>query len=346
MSHEIRVVVVDDSPTIRRYLTTLIDEAEDMRVVGKAYDGTDALAQVQALQPDVISMDIKMPGIDGLEATRQIMTRYPTPVVVVSGLLQQDVQLSLQALEAGALAVIAKPPHRNSPSFAAKHRELLTTLRAMSAVKVVSRRMYSTLSLADTQPALAVKVAPEIIAIASSTGGPSALTRLLRELPANFPVPIVIAQHMPDEFMDGLARWLDGATALRVRLARDGLPLIAGSVVLALGSSHLRVERQHGQLIARLTPDDGRSRYHPCADIMMESIAETCGADAIGVVLTGMGDDGTAGLSAMKQAGAVTIAQDEASSIVFGMPRAAIEREAVTHIEPLLNIPLKIQKLL
>lgn len=353
MPDEIRVILAEDSPTVRRYLCSLIEEAPDMRVIGEARNGAEAISLVRELRPDVVSMDINMPEVNGLDATRHIMMQAPTPVVVVSGRVDHDVQLSLNALEAGALAVIGKPPDRNSPAFARKYRELITTLRAMAGVKVISRKRYSNgvhqaewpVTKPLSQLARAHRPQPEVLAIGASTGGPSATQRLLRELAADFPLPILIAQHMPPEFIPGLAQWLASATALRVRVAENGMPLMSGCVYVAPGTAHMMIQRRSNGLAIRLVKDRGQYRYIPSVDALMQSVAQVCRDAAIGVVLTGMGDDGANGLLAMRQQGAYTLVQDQSSSTVFGMPRAAIERGAAERVEPLLNLPSKISKL-
>jgi two-component system chemotaxis response regulator CheB len=357
MSDEIRIVLAEDSLTVRRYLVSLIEETPGMRVIGEARNGVEAVRMVTELKPDVVSMDINMPDLDGLEATRQIMTQCPTPVVVVSGLLDGDVQLSLQALESGALAVVSKPPDRHNPAFDDRRRQLITTLRAMSGVKVIARKAYArageVVQEAVEVPAVVspipsrVRVArPEIIAIGASTGGPSAMNRLLRDFPPTLPVPIVIVQHMPNEFIPGLARWLASATMLNVQVARDGMLLRPATVVIAPGTAHMLLDRRGSHLAIRLSEEKYNTRYQPSVDVLFESIAQVCGRSAIGIIMTGMGDDGALGLQAMYQAGAFTLAQDESSSTVFGMPRAAIERGVVHYVMPLTNLPSQILKLL
>lgn len=348
MAQNIRILLAEDSPTVRRYLLSIIEETPDMTVVGEARTGAEAVSMVESLRPDVVSMDIQMPDMDGLEATRRIMATVPTPIVVVSGLLESDVALSLQAIEAGALAVVGKPPDRQNPAFAEKSRQLLTTLRAMSGVKVISRRLYRKLDTGLLPPIeISEKAAqPEILVIGASTGGPSALLRLLQNLPKDFALPIAIVQHMPNEFIAGLARWLAGSCSLKIEIARDGMPLERGTVLIANGGSHLTVARQGNGLITRLIEERGSYRHQPAVDVLMESVAKFCGSSAIGLILTGMGDDGAKGLLAMRQAGATTLVQDEASCTVFGMPRAAIEIGAAQQVLPLANIASKIAKLL
>lgn len=351
MAQDIRILLAEDSPTVRRYLLSLIEETADMRVVGEARTGAEAVSMVESLRPDVISMDIQMPDMDGLEATRRIMASSPTPIVVVSGLLEADVALSLQAIEAGALAVVGKPPDRQNPAFAEKSRQLLTTLRAMAGVKVISRRIQRRIETGNLPQLETASIAeksgrPEIVAIGASTGGPSALLRLLQTMPADFAVPIVIVQHMPNEFIAGLARWLAGGCSLKIEVARDKMPLERGTVIVANGGSHLTIARQGGQLVTRLLEERGEHRHQPSVDMLMDSVAKVCGSSAIGVILTGMGDDGARGLLAMRQAGAQTLVQDEASSTVFGMPRAALEIGAAQELVPLSKLASKIAKLL
>ncbi len=349
--HPARVLIAEDSPTMRRHLVNVINGAPGLQVVGEARDGAEVLTMVSELKPDVVSMDIRMPGMDGLEATRRIMNQYPTPVVVVSGLVEQDIDLSFQALQAGALAVVEKPLDRSDPGYVAKQRHLVNTLTAMARVRVIRRwETYvekvdigagSAGAAALTKPA----VQAEIVAIGASAGGPSALSVLLKELPADYPRPIAIAQHMPEEFTSGLARWLDKATALQVQVAEDNLVLKPGVVYLAPGAAHLMIVRRQGQLVSKLRTEQGGFRYQPSVDVLFESVAETCGPASVGVILTGMGDDGSAGMLAMRQAGALTYAQDEATCTVFGMPGAAIACGAVMNVLGLSNLATTLAQL-
>jgi two-component system chemotaxis response regulator CheB len=259
--------------------------------------------------------------------------------------VEREVDLSFQAIQAGALAVIEKPPYRHDPEFSAKQRQMVNTLAAMARVRVVRRwdneGGQNSLASSLKQPEIMtdrLRAKPEIIAIGASAGGPGALAMLLRQLPADFSVPIIIAQHIPQEFVNGLARWLNKASSLDIRAAGENLVLERGVVHLAPGSSHAMVARQGQKLVTRLIHEKGRYRYQPSVDVLFESVANACGAAAVGVVLTGMGDDGAAGLLAMRQAGAYTFAQDEATSTVFGMPQAAIARGAVEHVLALSNL--------
>lgn len=350
-SCDIRVLLAEDSATIRHYLASLIEAVPGMCVVGAARDGAEVVEMVAELRPDVVSMDVRMPHLDGLEATRRIMSECPTPVVIVSGLVEREIELSMQALQAGALAVVEKPPDRANPAFEEKQRRLIRTLGAMAKVSVVRRGGTARLRAESMEESAlhvtrTLRPVPEIIAIGASAGGPSALSRLLAAFPADLPVPVVVVQHIPQEFMNGLARWLEKLIALPVKVVTDGDILAPGVVHLSPGEAHLKVLRSRDRLIGRLLMDRGGYQYYPAVDVLFESVAQTCGSAAVGVVLTGMGSDGAVGLGAMYRAGARTFAQDRASSTVFGMPRAAIEAGAVEKALPLAGLPTAILKLL
>ncbi|MEO8611622.1 MAG: chemotaxis-specific protein-glutamate methyltransferase CheB [Chloroflexota bacterium] len=344
----IRVLLAEDSPTIRHYLTQVINEIPGLKVVGAARDGAEAVEMAETLKPDVISMDIRMPGVDGLEATRRIMSQNPVPIVMVSGLLDDEMELSFQALEAGALAVVPKPPSRDKPTFRHRQRQLAMTLVAMAGVRVVRRwdrppglNGNGTGKLIDTEVAK-----PEILAIGASAGGPGALINFLGGLRDDMPIPIVIVQHMPDEFMTGLSRWLGESTSLPVRVAAHHTILKPGIVYLSPGNAHMKVIRERERLMTCLDSERGNHRYQPSVDVLFDSVAAVCGQKGIGMILTGMGDDGASGLLAMRGAGARTFAQDRASCTVYGMPAAAVERGGVEQVLPLEKLPSAVMKLL
>jgi len=275
------------------------------------------------------------------------MAECPTPVVVVSGLVQRDVELSFKAIEAGALAVVEKPPARSHPAFVAKHHELARTLAAMARVSVVRRG--NTRLLGDSAGSLldvTLSQMPEVIAIGASAGGPRALSILLQALPADLPVPLIVVQHISQEFIPGLARWLDKESPLSVQVARDEVVLRSGVVNLSPGIAHVGVARRGRKLMLQLSSEQGAYRYQPSVDYLFETVAEVCGPRAAGLILTGMGDDGAAGLLAMRQHGARTFAQDRASATVYGMPGAAIERGAVEQVISLADLPAAILKII
>lgn len=343
----IRVLIVEDSLTIRHHIAAIVEAQPGMAVAGTARTGTEAVALAQQLTPDVISMDVKMPDMDGLEATRHIMQTTPTPVVVVSGLLEREIDLSFRALQAGALAVLPKPPATTDPSFDAQRLRLLSTLQAMADVKVV-RRWHAVQPAPPPNAVRAVskaRLSPLLIAVAASAGGPSALATLVRGLEGQLPVPMVIVQHMPTEFLGGLARWLNRFAGLPVRIAANER-LHAGTIYLAPANYHLRVRRRHAVLSAQLDPERGLHRHHPAADILFESVAAVCGARSVGVVLSGMGTDGAHGLLAMRQQGAYTYAQDAPSSIVHGMPGAAASLGAVEQSLPPARLAAEIRRII
>ena len=338
-SAPIRVLLADDSATTRSYLAGLIAAAPGLTLVGEARDGEEAVRLVEALHPDVVSMDIRMPRLDGLEATRQIMASRPTPTVVVSALVDEDVDLSFKAMEAGALAVIRKPPANRDPDYSTLQREFITTLKAMAGVTVVRRWPEPSTSSKPATGNLSQKYnvssdaepvsKPELIAIGASAGGPSALSGLLAGLPAGFIPPVIIVQHMPDEFLPGLARWLGKHTSLRVCMAESGQALQPATVYLAPGGAHLTAARRGRVLIANKVVDKTNERYCPSIDVFFASVAEVCGTTGVGIILTGMGDDGAKGLLSIRKAGGRTFAQSEASCTVFGMPGVAIANGAV-----------------
>ncbi len=353
----IRVLVVEDSLTQRHQLVSLIQSAPGMAVVGQARDGLEAVQFVEELRPDVISMDIRMPRLGGLEATRQIMESFPTPIVIVSH-ASSDAQVAMQAMQAGALAAVEKPPMKGHPDYAARCDELVSMLRLMSGVRVIRhwsdpstravkgdtqelKADHSLKAAAVSQPLLKRQTGrlqglqPEIVAIGASAGGPGTLARILGALPADFHLPILIVQHLTREFMPGLAEWLDRAGPLSVRLPTAGEMPHPGTVLVAPGSVHLRVSADRRIV---LDSDRGVYRHHPAVDVLFDSVARHYGQSAIGIILTGMGDDGAAGLQALRQAGARTIVQDEATCIVFGMPAAAIALGAAEYVLPLDRI--------
>lgn len=352
MSKPVRVLLADDSPTIRHYLSSIMTEMNNLVIVGEARNGREVIKLAQELSPDVISMDINMPQMDGLEATRRIMSVSPTPVVVVSGLIDSDIELSMRAIEAGALAVVEKPPDRNNPNFEDKRKQLVTTIRAMAGVSVISRRHEKYKLDGESQEFVAVKpntnrlIRPEVLGIGASTGGPSAIHRLLTEFKADLPVPILVVQHMPHEFLQGLTRWLQRSTHLQVKIAESGDKLQAGHVYIAPGTAHMTLRRQGDDLLVQLIRERGKPQYQPSVNMLFNSMATICRSNAIGVILTGMGDDGASGLLAMKQAGAKTLAQDEQSSTVYGMPHAALQCGAVNSVMPLASLAPEILKML
>jgi two-component system, chemotaxis family, protein-glutamate methylesterase/glutaminase len=338
----LRILVAEDSPTARRLLVTLLSADPDLEVVGEARDGAEAIEKCKQLRPDLVTMDIQMPVMDGVEATRRIMIESATPVVMVSTLDPNDVRSSMLALNAGALAVLAKPAGPGAPRFDRDRRELITTIKAMAQVKLVRR--WPTLPpyrTANAPPATFDAREIAVVGLVSSTGGPNALRSVLSALPADFAPPIMIVQHIAAGFAQGLAEWLTSTTKHPVMIATDGERFVNGSVYLAPDDRHLEVSRDR-LIVAASPPVDG---FRPSGTRLFSSLASVFGPRAIGVIMTGMGHDGVAGLLEMRDAGSAVLAQDEASSDIFGMPGAAVKAGAVTTTTPLSEISSRLVEL-
>ncbi|WP_419731124.1 chemotaxis-specific protein-glutamate methyltransferase CheB [Lichenicola sp.] len=342
--HPVRVLVVEDSAVIRRLLAHIITSDPRLVLAGAVESAEEALEAIPRLRPDVISMDVRLPGMDGLEATRRIMAQYPTPIVVIADSVEDaSLKISMNALRSGALAVVEKPPGLLSGDFAAISRTIATQLAIMSDVPVIRRRrdMFGeTMPPSNAgrwRPAASAERRPDddmplVLAVAASTGGPPALARLLGALPASFPLPVLVVQHMGAPFLEGFAGWLDGLVPMRVTLAQDQEQLQPGHVLVAPGGRHLAIApaprdrdaTAGARLQVRLGNAPAVSGQLPSATVTFRSVAETVGARALGVLLTGMGEDGAAGLVAMKQAGGYTITEHESSAVVYGMPAAGV----------------------
>lgn len=330
----LRVLIADDSPTARQALSYIVQEAGDMQVVGEARDGRHALQLAAELRPDVVLMDITMPEMDGLEATGEIMHNTPMPIVIVSGSLEgRETEIAFQAIRAGALTVLPKPPGFGAPNFMTEAAKLQNTVRAMAGVSVIHHWKRRPTPKPAESP-VRMSASPEIVAIVSSTGGPAALSEILGRLPGDFPLPVVVVQHIAADFLPSLVKWLDGIAPLAVTIAQPGVHPQPGHVYVAPGQAHLRIDRSLRFSLDTETP----GRHIPSGDVLFESVAAAYGAKAVGVVLTGMGDDGARGLRVMYNAGAFTIAQDEDSSAVFGMPREAAAQGATCEVLPLNDI--------
>ena len=333
----LRVLVVEDSAVARRLLVHILSGDPELRVIAEAGNGDEAVQAAIRCRPDVIVMDVVMPSMDGLQATRRIMEVLPTPIVLVSASYDaEDLSKSFEALQAGALTLVAKPSGPRAGTFAAEAAALTTTVKLMAEVKLVRRRPVGGLGrrpVMDRPPtSVGARHRPvEIVALASSTGGPAALATILRALPAAAPVPIVVVQHITAGFEGGLVDWLDRVSPVRVRLARDGERLRAGEVLVAPSDAHLGVA---GGRVA-LSPDPPIGGHRPSATHLFRSVAGVYGAAAAAAILTGMGEDGVAGLRDLKAAGGLVLAQDEATSVVYGMPSKAVSLGIVDQVLPL-----------
>jgi two-component system, chemotaxis family, protein-glutamate methylesterase/glutaminase len=333
---KLRVLVVEDSPLMRHLLVHIVNGDSEMEVVGEASDGREAVTLAGRLRPDVILMDIILPGMDGLGATQTIMHEFPTPIVLITAAYDpRDKTKTFEALASGALTVLSKPQGPGTHGFADEVANLTITLKLMAQVKLVrrhrSRQAHEPPSLSRAPRTVTSDQPIEAVAIAASTGGPAALATVLAALPESTPVPILVVQHITPGFHDGLVTWLNGVTPLSVRLAEHGAWLRSGEVLIAPPGRHLGVS-QEGRV--DLSPDPPISGHRPSATYLFDSMTRAYGDRALGVILTGMGDDGVAGLRTLKGAGGVVMAQDQATSVVYGMPREAAILGVVDRVVP------------
>jgi len=340
----IKVMIVEDSPAVREFLVHVLSSDADLKVVGAIADGAEAPEAVERLKPDVITMDIHMPQVDGFEATRRIMESCPTPIVIVSGSTSVgEVATVFHAMEAGALALVRRPAGIGHPEHEATVTELVRTVKVMSEVKLVKRwaRMRSEAG-APAMPApeaAGLKPVPaeiRLVAMGASTGGPLALQTILAGLRSDFPVPVVIVQHIAPGFTDGFAEWLAESCRLPIHVANHGERILPGHVYLAPDGAQMRVESEGRLALSSDGPENG---LRPSVSFLFRSVARVYGPQAVGVLLTGMGKDGAQELKMMRDAGAVTIAQDKESSVVHGMPGEAIALGAATYVLPPVRMP-------
>lgn len=325
----IKVLVVEDSPVVREFLVHILNTDPDIRVVGTAHNGAEAQEAIMRLQPDVVTMDIHMPKLNGLDATRLIMETCPTPIVVVSGSSDPAVvATTFDAMEAGALAVLRRPAGIGHPDHEATALELVQTVKLMSEVKVVRRWARS-----RTAPPRMERKAGHcrVVAIGASTGGPPVLQTILSQLPADFPMAILVVQHMTAGFIQGFVEWLGHTSRLPVHVAHHGEEIRAGHVYVAADESHMKVGRNGKIMLTQEPPENG---LRPSVSCLFRSVAEVYGGDAVAGLLTGMGRDGADQLKLLRDKGATTFAQDKASSVVHGMPGEAIKLDAVTLVLP------------
>lgn len=337
----IRVLVVEDSLTVRKRIVEVLSADPGIKVIAEAEDGREAIELCRTLRPDVITLDMMLPVMTGVAATEYIMAHFPTPILIVSSSTNRgEMFRTYDALAAGAVEVLDKPTGKEEDGEWEKR--LVATTRVVSRIKVITHiraRLPKPRPLAPGRPAGArgrSEAECGLIAIGASTGGPAALLEILRALPPSLSVPLLLVLHIGEKFAPAFADWLDGQTSHRVAYARDGEPLAdtIGRIVMAPAERHLLVEE------GCLRLSDGPPRHHckPSVDVLFESVAKGCGATALGCLLTGMGRDGAAGLLEIRRAGGLTIAQDEATSVIYGMPREAVRLGAAERVLPLREI--------
>jgi two-component system chemotaxis response regulator CheB len=320
----VRVMIVEDSTVVRRLLAHIVSGDPRLVLAAAVASAEEALRELPRVKPDVISMDIRLPGMDGLEATRRIMAEQPTPIVVIADSVRDSTfGISMNALKAGALSVVEKPVGIETGGHEQIAETIRTQLYIMSQVPVIRQR--GSLARPRTPHAEPVQrpppQQPAVLAIAASTGGPPALAQVLGALPADYPLPVLLVQHMGAAFMEGFASWLDGLVPLKVALAQEGEVPQPGRVYVAPGDRHLLLSPQG---VLRLSVEKPLASQRPSATLLFRSVAIAAGDRALGVLLTGMGEDGAIGLTEMRRAGGYTITEHESTAVVYGMPAAAV----------------------
>lgn len=356
---KIKVLIVDDSALIRQMLTRILNSVVDIEVVGTAADPYIAREKIKRLHPDVLTLDIEMPRMDGLAFLSNLMRLRPMPVIMISALTQKGAETTLQALEYGAIDFIAKPQIDVAQTFETYSEEIVSKIRmaarahvrpflakpgelsAVTTLKVAPKYSADVIISDIPKTRQRFKTTDKIIAIGASTGGTEAIKVLLIEMPADSP-GIVISQHIPATFSRSFAMRMNQLSAMTVYEAEEGSVILPGHVYIAPGSHHLLVERDGARYICRLHQGNPVNRHRPSVDVLFRSVAQNVGPNAIGVILTGMGDDGARGIKEMRDAGAVTIAQDEQSSVVWGMPGEALKQGGINYVLPLQDIAGKL----
>ncbi|MDD3581480.1 MAG: chemotaxis response regulator protein-glutamate methylesterase [Desulfobacca sp.] len=337
-TRKIKVLIVDDSAIVRKIFAQELSRYPDLEVVGTAPDPYVARDKIVQLRPDVVTLDIEMPRMDGLTFLKKLIRYFPLPVIVVSSLTPQGSRMALEAMDLGAVEVLAKPGGPYSVSE--MQAQLVDKIRAAARVQVTPRGnpAVSANSPSPSPTLSLLKTSQKLVAVGASTGGTEAIKDILVRLPANFP-GMVIVQHMPPKFTTAFAERLNGLCQMEVKEAADGDSVVSGRALLAPGNYHMLLRRSGSRYYIQIKQGPMVHHQRPSVDVLFHSTAQSAGENAVGVILTGMGADGAQGLLAMKNSGAYTIAQDEASCIVFGMPKEAIKAGAVDKISPLNQIP-------
>jgi len=341
MTDPVRVLVVDDSALMRKLIPQILATDSSIEVVGTAMDGRFGLKKIEELKPQVITLDLEMPGLNGIDTLKEIMRRWKLPVIVVSSHSTAGASITLKALGLGAFDFVAKPQDVSArmPEIAA---ELIGKIKAAAQCKGIALKPVPE-GIAHKPNSAAPAAPTKIVAIGVSTGGPNALQYLFSQLPPEFPGSILVAQHMPDGFTEMFAKRLDETCALRVKEAQSGDLLLAGRVLICPGNRHLKVKRLPLGNVAVLADEQRVNGHRPSVDVLFRSVAEEFGPQSVAVLMTGMGEDGASGMGAIRAAGGITIAQSEESCVVFSMPKAAIERGYVSRVVDLEALPNTLQ---
>jgi two-component system chemotaxis response regulator CheB len=353
MGKKIRVLIIDDSASVRQALTHVLEQDPDIEVMGAASDPFMAAKKIQEELPDVITLDVEMPRMDGITFLRKLMSQRPIPVVMCSSLTEQGSETLLQALEAGAVDVILKPKIGAADHLAESGMRIREAVKGAAIARLGTGRRHIVASAGTTAKLTADAVLPPpsgramakttemVVCVGASTGGTEALRVMLEQLPANAP-GMVIVQHMPEKFTAAFAKRLNSLCEVEIKEAVHGDPVLRGHVLIAPGDQHMMLERQGARYQVSVRTGPLVSRHRPSVDVLFRSAARSAGSNAMGVIMTGMGDDGARGMAEMHQAGAYTVAQDEATSVVFGMPKEAIAHGGVDKIVPLEQIAREI----
>lgn len=345
MKQKIKVLVVDDSALVRQTLIELLSSDPGIEVIGAAADPYAAVDRMKEIVPDVITLDVEMPRMDGLTFLRKIMAQHPIPVIICSTLTEQGAETTLKALEYGAVEIIQKPKVGTKKFFEESRIRICDAVKAAASAKL---RVYSQVQIrpklsADAvipmshQPKAMVKTTEKVVVVGASTGGTEALRVLLESLPMDCPA-IAVVQHMPENFTAAFSKRLDGICRITVREARDGDTMLRGQALIAPGNRHMLLKRSGARYYVEVKDGPLVSRHRPSVDVLFRSAARYAGANAVGVIMTGMGDDGAKGMREMFDAGAHTVAQDEQTCVVFGMPNEAIKLGGVRKVMPLGNL--------
>ncbi len=338
----VRVLIVDDSPLCRDLLAQLLSADERIEVVGLAVDGEDALRQVHALKPDLVTMDLRMPVLDGIGATQRIMDECPTPILVLTGHpFQAGRNVTFDAIRAGALDLMVKPDMSDPGALDGLRGDLSRLIRFLALIEVKRHEPPRPRLEALEEPTVLAPREVAVVAIAASAGGPGAVHRVLSGLPGDFPAGLVVVQHLAEGFDAEFAAWLDSEVALDVSLARHDEDVLPGRVLIAPSGAHLRLM---GGGTVKLIPGAPLGGYRPSADVLLSSAARVHGEAACGLILSGMGEDGVAGLAEIRARGGLTIGQDEGSCVVFGMPGAAAQQGLLDALLPLEEIPSALER--